>query len=66
MMKSMPLAPGGGSTLLIVERAPHSALARPINQGAGPSAECLFASQQSLATLLGKEVVTIWAETWGF
>ena len=65
MMKSMPLAPGVGRTLLIVERAPNSALALPINQGAGAGAECLFASKQSLATLPGKEVVPIWAETWG-
>ena len=65
MMKSMPLAPGVGSVLLIVENAPNSTLASPADQGAGASADCLFASKQSLATKLGKEVVPIWAEKWG-
>jgi hypothetical protein len=65
MMKSMPLAPGVGRTILIVENAPYSTLVSPTDQGAWASADCLFASKQSLATKLGKEVVPIWAEKWG-
>jgi hypothetical protein len=44
MMKSMPLAPGVISELLIAQPAPNSALALPAAKGAGASEECLFAS----------------------
>jgi hypothetical protein len=42
MMKSVPLAPGVISELLIAELAPNSALALPAAKGAGASEECLF------------------------
>lgn len=54
MMKSMPLAPGVRSVLLIAEKAPNSALASLTNQGAGASAECLFASIAVIGNLVGK------------
>jgi hypothetical protein len=44
MMKSMPLAPGVVSELLIVKLAPNSALVLPAVRVTGASEECLFAS----------------------
>jgi len=44
MMKGTPLVMWAVSAPLIVDLAPNSALALPINQGTGTIAECLFAS----------------------